>query len=69
MKATINLGFLSVLTCILAAGKVFGFISLSWFTVFLPVLIPFFIGGLVSLLALCVFILYGLACAITGRRL
>ena len=39
------IGLLEGLTLIFAAGKIFGYIDWSWWLVFLPTLLPFYILG------------------------
>lgn len=47
-----KIGFLGMLTLLFAAAKVFGYITWSWLWVFSPLLIPIFLVGLITAIAI-----------------
>lgn len=51
-----GIGFLSILTLIFVVAKITGFLSWSWWLVFLPVILPFAFMLLVFLVVLIMFI-------------
>lgn len=46
-----KIGFLGMLTLIFAAAKVFGYITWSWWLVFIPIWLPLVVAGAVVVVA------------------
>lgn len=68
-KSTISFSFpwLTVLTVFLAIAKVTGHTAISWFIVFLPMLIPFFVLiGIFAVVAVCFIIGLIIAAAVSA---